>query len=115
MRRITRLARSRLWALRDARRVLPASVATDLLAFYRDWMPDAPDELNVTMNLMTAPPEPFVPEAMQLQPAVGVQICYVGDIETGKKVVAPLTATFPPAVDLVAPMPYTVHQALNDP
>jgi FAD binding domain len=39
----------------------PAGVATDLLAFYRDWMADAPDELNVSMNLLTAPPEPFVP------------------------------------------------------
>ena len=66
----------------------PASQATDLLAFYRDWMADAPDELNVTMNLLTAPPEPFVPEALQLQPAVGVQICYVGDIETGRRLVA---------------------------
>ena len=64
---------------------------------------------------MTAPPEPFVPEALQLQPAVGVQICYVGDIETGRTLVAPLTDAFPPAVDLVGPMPYTVHQALNDP
>src|SRR4051812_48794951 len=93
----------------------PASMATDLLAFYRDWMSDAPDELNVTMNMMTAPPEPFVPEALQLQPAVGVQICYVGDVDAGRSLVAPLTDAFPPAVDLVAPMPYTVHQALNDP
>jgi FAD/FMN-containing dehydrogenase len=93
----------------------PASQATGLLAFYRDWMADAPDELNVTMNLLTAPPEPFVPEGLQLQPAVGVQICYVGDVDAGRRLIEPLTDAFPPAVDLVAPMPYTVHQQLNDP
>jgi hypothetical protein len=51
--------------------------------------------------------ELFVPEELQPQPAVGVQICYVGDIEAGTKLVAPLTAAFPPAVDLVAPVPCT--------
>jgi FAD/FMN-containing dehydrogenase len=93
----------------------PASQATDLLTFYRDWMADAPDELNVTMNLMTAPPEPFVPETLKLRPAVGVQICYVGDVDAGRRLISPLIEAFPPAVDLMAPMPYTVHQALNDP
>jgi FAD/FMN-containing dehydrogenase len=93
----------------------PASQAADLLRFYRDWMPDAPDELNVTMALMTAPPEPFIPESLQLQPAVGVQIIYVGDTDAGRALITPLTDAFPPTVDLVAPMPYTVHQQLNDP
>jgi FAD/FMN-containing dehydrogenase len=67
------------------------------------------------MVLMTAPPEPFIPEALQLQPAVAVQICYVGDIDAGRTIVAPLLETFPPAADVVGPMPYAVHQALNDP
>ncbi len=92
----------------------PASQAADLLRFYRNWMPDAPDELNVSMVLLTAPPEPFVPEALQLRPAVAVQIIYVGDIDAGRSLVAPLTDAFPPAVDLVGPMPYTAHQKLND-
>ncbi len=92
----------------------PVSQATDLLRFYRDWMPDAPDELNITFVLLTAPPEPFVPEALQLQPAVGVQVCYIGDTDVGRAIIAPLTDAFAPAVDLVAPMPYTVHQQLND-
>jgi FAD binding domain len=75
----------------------PASQAADLLRFYRDWMSDAPDELNVTVALLTAPPEAFVPEGLRLKPAVGVLICYVGDIEAGRRLVAPLTEAFPPA------------------
>lgn len=92
----------------------PADQAADLLRFYRDWMADAPDELNVTVAAVTAPPAPFVPESLRLQPAIGVLICYVGDIEAGQRLVAPLREAFSPAVDLVGPMPYTVHQRLMD-
>jgi len=92
----------------------PASQATELLRFYRDLMPGAPDALNVTVAFVTAPPEPFVPDDLQGRPAVGVLICYVGDIEAGERLVAPLRETFAPAVDLVGPMPYAVHQTLMD-
>jgi FAD/FMN-containing dehydrogenase len=64
---------------------------------------------------LRAPPDPAVPESLQLQPALSVQICYVGDVDTGRRLLAPLTDAFPPVVDLVAPMPYAVHQTLNDP
>ena len=94
--------------------VYPASQATELLRFYRDWMAQAPDELNVTVAFLTAPPEPFVPVELQGQPAVGVLVCYVGDVATGQRLVDPLRQTFPPAVDLVAPMPYEAHQTLMD-
>ena len=93
----------------------PASEATALLRFYRDWIADAPDELNATIAFLTAPPEPFIPEWLQHQPAVAVQVCYVGDIDEGQRCVAPLRTALPPAVDLVGPIPYTVHQQLNDP
>ncbi len=93
----------------------PASEATTLLRFYRDWITDAPDELNATIVFLTAPPEPFMPEWLQGQPAIGVQVCYVGDLDEGERCVAPLRAACPPAVDLVGPIPYTVHQQLNDP
>ena len=92
----------------------PADQATSLLRFYRDWMADAPDAFNASIVVLTAPPAPFVPPSLQGQPAVAVQICYVGDIEAGQRLVAPLRERFPPAVDLVGPMPYTVHQRLND-
>jgi len=56
-----------------------------------------------------------MPEWLQGQPAIVVQVCYVGDLDEGERCVAPLRAACPPAVDLVGPIPYTVHQQLNDP
>ena len=94
--------------------VYPARQATELLRFYRALMSDAPDELNVTVAFLTAPPEPLVPDNLQGQPAVGILVCYVGDTATGQRLVAPLREAFPPAVDLVGPMPYEVHQTLMD-
>jgi FAD/FMN-containing dehydrogenase len=68
----------------------------------------------VTVAFVTAPPEPFVPDEFQGRPAVGVLVCYVGDIEEGQRLVAPLRDAFAPVVDLVGPMPYAVHQTLMD-
>ena len=54
------------------------------------------------------------PGELQGQPAVGVLVCYVGDIATGQRLIDPLRQTFPPAVDLGAPIPSEVHQTLMD-
>ena len=94
--------------------IYPANVATELLRFYRDWIIDAPDELNATLAFLDAPPEPFVPEAMHGQPAIAVVVCYVGDLDDGERCVAPLRKSLPPAVDLVGPIPYEAHQQLLD-
>jgi FAD/FMN-containing dehydrogenase len=92
----------------------PAAQGAELLRFYRDWMADAPDEMNVTPAFITAPPAPFVPDWLQLQPAVGMVVCHAGDIEAGQELVGKLREAIPPAVDLVSPMPYTVVQTLLD-
>jgi FAD/FMN-containing dehydrogenase len=92
----------------------PASQAAELLTFYRTWMADAPDELNATPAFITAPPAPFVPESLQLQPAVGLVICHAGDIAAGEELVGRLREAMPPAVDLVGPMPYAIVQTLLD-
>ena len=41
----------------------PAEAAGDLLRLFRDWAPDAPDDITALVNLTTAPPLPVIPEA----------------------------------------------------
>jgi hypothetical protein len=60
-----------------------------------------------------APPEPFVPPELQGKPVVAVPVLHVGEPGEGAAVVEPLRA-LGPAVDLVAPMPYTAFQAALD-
>jgi hypothetical protein len=63
---------------------------------------------------LTAPPEPFVPEDLQLKPAFGIVFLYAGPAEEGEAAAKALRDIAPPAVDLIGPMPYTFVQSLID-
>ena len=92
----------------------PASMADDLLRFYRDFMAQAPDEVGTGMAFMTAPPEEFVPEPARGKPVVGVIVCYAGPPEDGEEALRPLREFGPPALEMVQPMPYVAVQQLID-
>jgi FAD/FMN-containing dehydrogenase len=88
--------------------------ARDTLAFMRDYMAEAPDDLGGGVAFVNAPPEPFVPAELQHQPAVGVIVCWTGAPEEGERVVAPIRNVMKPVVDVVQPMPYTALQSMLD-
>ncbi len=92
----------------------PASMARNLVRFWRGFMNDAPDEVAAGIAFITAPPLPFVPEPVRGQPVVGVVVCYAGDPDEGAEVMAPLLEYGPPAINLVQPMPYVAVQQLID-
>jgi FAD/FMN-containing dehydrogenase len=45
--------------------------AAEILAFMREYMADAPDDLGAAVGFVSAPPEPFVPAEMHFKPIVG--------------------------------------------
>lgn len=92
----------------------PGPMAREVIAFWRDFMADAPDAFGSGVALITAPPADFVPEPARGKPAVGVIACYAGPVDEGERVLAPLRAFGPPAVDLIQPMPYVAVQQLLD-
>jgi FAD/FMN-containing dehydrogenase len=94
--------------------VYPAAMARELTRFWRDFMLDAPDEVGSAMAFITAPPADFVPPPVQGHPVVGIIVCYNGDPDEGRRVLAPLLEFGPPAVNLVQPMPYVAVQQLID-
>jgi FAD/FMN-containing dehydrogenase len=94
--------------------VYPAPMAADLMRFYRDFMRDARDEVGSGLAFICAPPEDFVPPEVQGQPVIGVLVCYAGPVDEGEIALKPLREFGPPAIDLVAPMPYTAVQSLLD-
>ncbi len=92
--------------------------ADDRAAILRGWRAvndEADDALGTAPALMTAPPAPFVPEALRGRPAAGMFVCWSGDPARGEEACAPLRALAEPAVDLVGPMPYTEVQRLVEP
>lgn len=89
--------------------------AREVLAFYREFIVTAPDELMTIFELSVAPPVPFLPEEVHGKPIVMVGACYAGAPEDGNEVVRPLKEFGNPIVDLLEPKLYTALQSMFDP
>ncbi len=92
----------------------PGERAEEIMRFYRDFVRDLPDELTTLVNLLTAPPAPFLPEEWHGKKLVALIGCYSGDAEEGAKAMQPLRELGDPVADLVGPMPYVQMQSLID-
>jgi hypothetical protein len=92
----------------------PWERAHEALRASRELMAGAPEELTLFVALITAPPQdPFPPELRGRRTAV-VAVAWSGDPAEGERVLAPLRSDHPPALDLVAPMPYVALQSMLD-
>ena len=95
-----------VWATEDSPQVM---------RFYRDFIADAPDELTTIVVHRRAPALPTVPEELHFRPVVMVGCCYAGPVEEGERVLRPLKEFASPLLDLCAPKPFVVNQAMFDP
>ena len=93
----------------------PFGDAREVLAFYREFIATAPDELTTIFEMSVAPPLPFLPEHMHGKPIVMVGACYAGAPEDGIDVVRPLKEFGTPTADLLEPKPYLALQSMFDP
>lgn len=84
--------------------VLPAT--PEVIASFVAEADAAPEELSTILNVMTAPPMPFLPpEVHGKLIALGLMV-YAGDAEAGQRAVAPLRALATPLADMLRPMRY---------
>jgi FAD/FMN-containing dehydrogenase len=93
----------------------PGEQAEQILRGYRAYTADLPDEMTTLVNLTTAPPAPFLPEAVHGKKIVAVVGVYAGAPDAGRELADGLRALGTPIVDLLGPMPYTTLQSLLDP
>ena len=94
--------------------IFPVERAETVVRAWRDYAEQCPDEVSSGVVMLTAPPEPFVPDDMKGRTILGMPVMYVGDASEGAKVVQPLK-DLGPVVDLVQPMPYVAFQSMLDP
>ena len=92
----------------------PIDQASRVLSFYREWIADAPDDLMTIVIFRQAPDLPFVPRELVGRLIVGVACCYAGSIQDGDRVLAPLKAFGPPALDMCVPKSFINHQQTFD-
>jgi FAD/FMN-containing dehydrogenase len=92
--------------------VLPAT--REVLRGYLEFMDSAPDDLTTIVNVMHAPPAPFIPADRVGELVAMVLVVWTGDIEEGQRVLQPLRQLAEPVADAVAPMPYPVIYNFTD-
>ncbi|MGH8958327.1 MAG: FAD-binding oxidoreductase [Acidimicrobiia bacterium] len=83
---------------------LPAT--TEVVSGFLAAAEAADEELSTILNVITAPPMPFLPEEAVGQPIVMAFLAYAGEAEVGNKAVAPFRHLAEPIVDMVRPMTY---------
>jgi FAD/FMN-containing dehydrogenase len=86
-----------------------------LLKAFRDWAPDAPDEITALVNLTTAPPLPAIPEQWHGKKVAAFVAVSAGAEEDGEGLVGEFRTVAKPITDHLGPMPYGVIQSLLDP
>jgi FAD/FMN-containing dehydrogenase len=94
--------------------VYPWEQARDALRASRDLMEGAPPELTIFDVLLTAPPEPPFPPALQGRRVAVVGVAWSGDLAEGERVLGPLRHACPPMLDMVEPLPYLALQTMLD-
>jgi FAD/FMN-containing dehydrogenase len=93
--------------------ILPATAET--VAGFVAAAEAAPEDLSTIANVMPAPPMPFVAPEHHGKLVVMALLAHVGDLEAGKRAVAPFRALAEPLADLVRPMAYPEIYPPEDP
>lgn len=94
--------------------VHPYDDAAAVLRFYRDFMTDAPNEIQCYAVFGKGSPALGLPEPLHGETILILLPVYAGAIEAGKAALQPLRDFGEPIVDTVSPMPYTALQSMLD-
>src|SRR5579871_4756845 len=89
--------------------------APDVMKWYREFIAQAPEELNGFLAFLVVPPGPPFPEPLHMKKMVGIVWCYQGSMEKANEILAPLRAFRQPAFEFFVPMPFPMLQGMFDP
>lgn len=92
----------------------PLERLPDVLRWYRDFLPQAPEELNGFFAELVVPPAPPFPETLHGQAMCGIVWCWTGDLDHTEDALSVADTAAPPAFHFTAPMPYPAVQTMFD-
>jgi FAD/FMN-containing dehydrogenase len=90
------------------------SDARTVLRFYRDFMADAPDELQCYAFIIHVPPVAPFPQEFHGETAIDLVVCYAGPIAEGEAALRPLRGFGDPILAAVEPTSYVALQQSFD-
>lgn len=92
----------------------PMEQAADLLKFWRNFILNAPENINGWFGFVTVPPAPPFPEHLHLQKMCVIVWCYTGPLDQAENAFKEIRAFGTPAVDFAGPIPWTALQSMFD-
>src|SRR2546428_3819634 len=90
------------------------SETAEVMKWYRDLIPAAPDDLNGFFAFLTVPPAPPFPEHLHLKKMCGIIWSYTGPAEKAEALLGTICSQIPPALDLLGKLPVPVLNSMFD-
>jgi hypothetical protein len=92
----------------------PMDKGAEVLRFWRDFILDAPEDINGWFGFVTVPPVPMFPAEHHLKKMCVVTWCYTGDLGKAEEAFRPIRGFQAPAMDFAGPIPFPALQSLFD-
>jgi hypothetical protein len=86
----------------------------DIMKWYREFILQAPQEINGFFAFLTVPPAPPFPEALHFKKMCAIVWCYTGAMEQANQILEPVRSFRRPAFEFFAPMPFPMLQSMFD-
>ena len=88
--------------------------AADIMKWYREFIVQAPEEINGFFAFITVPPGPPFPEHLYFKKMCAIVWCYNGPMEKANEILEPIRSFRRPAFEFFAPMPFPMLQGMFD-
>lgn len=93
----------------------PLEDGANVLRKWRDFILEAPEDLNGWFGFVTVPPGPPFPPEHHLKKMCVTVWCYTGDLAGAEAALRPVRAFAPPIMDFAGPIPFPALQSMFDP
>ncbi|MCI4330349.1 MAG: FAD-binding oxidoreductase [Thermoplasmata archaeon] len=93
----------------------PIDQAEEVMAWYREFLPKAPEELNGFFGFLTVPPGPPFPPALHHQKVAAVVWCSLASAAQTERLLEAVHRVGTPSLHAVSPMPYPALNSMFDP
>ncbi|WP_446743110.1 FAD-binding oxidoreductase [Silvibacterium acidisoli] len=88
--------------------------APAIMKWYRQFIVQAPEELNGFFAFLTVPPAPPFPGDLHFRKMCGIVWCFNGKLEQAEEILRPLRTLHQPAFEFFSPMPFPMLQSMFD-
>jgi FAD/FMN-containing dehydrogenase len=92
----------------------PIEQGAEVLKFWRDFIMEAPEDINGWFGFACVPPAPPFPEAYHLQKMCVIVWCYTGPPDQAEERFKAIRAFGPPSIDFAGPIAWPALQSMFD-